>query len=104
MGSPVSPVTANIYIQYYEEMALCPECTIPSPWWKTYVNNVVNVVKKGVETLFNHLNSVDHQIRFTMEAPHNDGIISFLDTKCSPSSYYTIHTSVFRKLIHTYCH
>ena len=31
-----------------------------------------------------------------MEVPGNDGSISFLHTKCSPNSDYTVHISVYR--------
>ena len=39
-----------------------------------------------------------------MEIPENDSSISFLDTKCSPNSDHTIHTSVYRKPTHTDCY
>ena len=31
MGSYVSPVITNIYMEYFEEMALGPQCPIPTP-------------------------------------------------------------------------
>ena len=31
MGSEVSPVIANIYMEYFEELALGPQCPIPMP-------------------------------------------------------------------------
>ena len=39
MGSPVSPVIANIYMEYFEELTLGPQCPIPTPWWKRYVDD-----------------------------------------------------------------
>ena len=30
MGSPCSPVVANIYMEYFEELALGPEVPVPS--------------------------------------------------------------------------
>ena len=42
MGLPVSLVIVNIYA---EDLALGPECPIPSPWWKRYVDDVINIVK-----------------------------------------------------------
>ena len=55
--SPVYPVIPYIYMEYYEELALCLQC--PTPWWKIYVDDVISVVKKEqIDTLFNHLNSV----------------------------------------------
>ena len=57
MGSPLSPVIVNIYMEYFEEMALGLPCPIPTPWWKRYVDGVISMVKKDkVSTLFNHLN------------------------------------------------
>ena len=70
MVSPVSPVIANIYMEYFEEMALGHQCPIPTPWWKRYVDDVIGIVKKEqVDTLFTNLNLVDPQIKFMMEAP-----------------------------------
>ena len=46
MGSPVAPVIVNIYMEYYEEMALGPQCPIPTPWWKRYVDDVTCIIKK----------------------------------------------------------
>ena len=34
MGSSVSPVIANICMEYFEELALGPQCPIPTPWWE----------------------------------------------------------------------
>ena len=38
MYTPVSPVIGNIYMGYFEELALGPECPIATPWWKRYVD------------------------------------------------------------------
>ena len=66
---------------------------------------VISIVKKDkVDTLINHLNSVDPHIKFTMETPANDGSIPFLDTKCSPNPDSTLSTSVFRTPTHTNCY
>ena len=104
MGSPVCPVIANIYMEYFEEMTLGPQCPMPTPLWKRYLDYVISIVKKGkVNTLFYHLNSVDPHTKFTMKTSGNNGSIPFLDTKCSPNADSTISTSVFRKLTHTNC-
>ena len=98
----ISAVIANIYMEALEEIAQGPQFLMPTPWWKRYVVNIISIVKKEkVGTLYIHLNSVDLCIKFTMEAPGNDGSISFLDTKCSSKSSHTIHTSVYRKPTNT---
>ena len=102
MGYPVSPVIANIYMEYLEKLALCPKCVIHTHWLKRNVDVVISIVKKEqVDTPFNHLNSVDPHIKFTMEASGIDGSISLLNTKCSPNSDHTIHTSIERKPTNT---
>ena len=102
MGSSASPVIASIYMEYFKEMALGPQCPIPKPSWKRYVDDVINIVKKDkVDTPLNHLNSVDPHIKFTMEPPANDGSFPFQDIKCSANPESTISTSVFRKPTHT---
>ena len=83
-------------MEHFEEMALGPQCPIPTTWWKRYVDNVISLVKKEqVDTLLNHLNSVDPHIKLIMEAPGSDGSISFLNTKCCPNSDSTILTCVY---------
>ena len=51
-------------------------------------------------TLLNHLNSIDPNIKFTIEPPNEQGAIPFLDTFPRPSGNQII-TSVYRKPTHT---
>ena len=98
LGSPVSPVMANICMEYFEESVLGHLCTIPTPWWKRYVDDVICSVKKDqVEIPFNHINQMNAHIKFMVKSPDSEGSIPFLDTKCSPNSNNTIHTTVYRK-------
>ena len=100
--SPVSPVIANIYMEYFEELALGPKCPIPTPWWKRYVDVVICITKNDqVDILLNHINQLDDHIRFSVESLDNEGSIPFLDTKCTPNSNNTIHSTMYRKPTHT---
>ena len=56
-------------------------------------------MKNQVDTFFNHLNSVDPHIKFTMESPFTDD--PYLDTMCLPNKDHSIQTSVYRKPTHT---
>ena len=95
MGSPVSLVIANIYMEYFEELALGSECPIPTPWWKRYVDDVICITKKDqVDILFYHINNMEEHINFTVECPDNEGSIPFFDTKCTPNLNHTVHTPV----------
>ena len=46
MGSPCSPVVANIYMEYFENLALGPELPVPVKDWKRYVH-VFSIIPKG---------------------------------------------------------
>ena len=61
----------------------------------------MTTVKKGTgDSLPNHLNSIDPNIKFTEEPPNFQGAIPFLDTFPRPSGNEII-TSVHRKPTHT---
>ena len=56
-GSQVSSVIANIYMEEFEESALEPLCSIPTPQWKRYVDDIICIVNKDqVDILFSNLN------------------------------------------------
>ena len=62
-----------------------PECPIHTPWWKRYMEDVINIVKKEqVDTLFNYLHSNRSLHHIHKAAPRSDGIIPFSDAKYSP--------------------
>ena len=103
MGSPCSPVVANIYMEYFEKRALGPELPVSFTinTWLRYVDDVLTIVKKGTHDSFlNYLNSIDPNIKFTIEPPNEQGAIPFLDTFPRPSGNKII-TSVYRKPTHT---
>ena len=89
-------------MEYCEEMELGPQCPIPTPWWKRYLDDVICITQKDqVDILFNHINNMNDHIKFTMECSDNKGSIPFLDTKCTPNPNHTIHTTVYNKPTHT---
>ena len=101
MGSPCSPVVANIYLEYFEDMALCPEVPIPIKEWKRYVDDVFSIIPKGQrENMLKYLKSIDPHIKFTVEQPNEEGAIPFLDTLPKPKCE-EISVSVYRKPTHT---
>ena len=81
MGSPCSPVVANIYMEYFEELALGPEIHVPIKEWKRYVDDVFSIIPKGKrDILLNYLNSIVPHIKFTVEQPSMEEATPFLDT------------------------
>ena len=104
MGSPCSPVVANIYMEYFENKALGPELPISFTinTWLRYVDDVLTIIKKGTSnSLLAHLNSIDPNIKFTIESPNEQGAIPFLDTFPRPSGNNIITTVLYRKPTHT---
>ena len=100
MGSPVSAIIADLYMEAFEEQALA---TAPEPprIWKRYVDDTFTITKKNnVDNFFNHLNQQHPSIHFTMETENNNKI-AFLDTLVTREPDGKLHTSVYRKPTHT---
>ena len=69
MGSPVSPVIANIYMEYFESLVIPSSLTL-TKWWFRYVDNVQSATwNDQINKPQEHLNSVDPHIKFTIELP-----------------------------------
>ena len=45
MGSPVSPVLANLYMEAFEDKALSTAVN-PPRWWKRFVDDTFVILKK----------------------------------------------------------
>ena len=104
MGSPVSPIAANIFMEALEQQAIATapmECK-PKLWLR-YVDDVLEVVhKECVDELTDHLNQIDKSgsIKFTYEK-ETDGKIPFLDTLIVKKEDGTVKLLVYRKPTHT---
>ena len=101
MGSPVSPIVANLYMEYLEQKALS---TAPNPpkFWGRYVDDTFVIHKEANKQSFlQHINSVDPAIRFTVEDNKEDGSIPFLDTIVKPEVDGSLSITVYRKPTHT---
>ena len=100
MGSPVSPIVANLYMVYLEQKALS---TAPHPprFWHRYVDDTFVIHKEANNQGFlQHINSVDPAIRFTVEDNKEDGSIPFLDTIVKQQADGTLSITVYRKPTH----
>ena len=100
MGSPVSPVVANIYMEMFEELAL-RTATYPPRIWTHYVDDTFLVITKTVvEKFLNHLNSLRPTITFTVEQKV-EGKLPFLDTVLHCKNDGSLDISIYRKPTHT---
>ena len=101
MGSPLSPVIANIYMEAFEEEALDKASKRPSMWIR-YVDDTFVIWphgRKELQTFHNHLNNLRDSIKFTMEEEEN-GSIPFLDVLVTRNNNH-MTTSIHRKKTHT---
>ena len=100
MGSPVSAVIANLYMEEFEERAIAT-ATYKPKIWKRYVDDTFTFLGKDyVDGFLQQLNSQQPTICFTMEI-EKDNTIPFLDTSVSRDSNGLLTTTVYRKPTHT---
>ena len=84
MGSQVSPIVANIYMEALEDRAI-NTALHPPKIWKRYVDDAFVIQQESQkEEFFHHINQVDTSIKFTMEEAGPDGFIPFLDLLITP--------------------
>ena len=99
MGSPVSPIVANLCMEVIEELAISTS-SVPPKVWKRYVDDSFVIIKKdAVSSFHNTLNASDPKISFTIEL-ENNGQIAFLDTLVSRRNGVVV-IDVYRKPTHT---
>ena len=101
MGSPLSPIVANIFMENFETKAL-ERAPHPPSLWKRFVDDTFVILEtEHKEEFFNHINSIEEKIKFTAENTKADGSIPFLDTLVTPKSEGSLSTTVYRKPTHT---
>ena len=99
MGSCISPIVANIFMEHIEKAALTTFHTLPKLWLR-YVDDTFCILKKEHMTEFyQHINSVCHHIQFTMEE-EQDLSLPFLDVLIIRHDK-TLRSQVYRKPAHT---
>jgi len=80
MGSPLSPVIANFYMEDFEMKAIEKATNKPDCWYR-YVDDTFVIWSHGKEKLMDflkHLNGIHNNIQFTMEI-EREGHLPFLD-------------------------
>ena len=97
MGSPVSPIIANLYMEYLEQYTLSTAPKPPRFWCRFVDDSFVIHMEVNKQGFLQHINSVDPAIRFTVEDSKEGGSIPFLDTIVIPEADGTLFITVYRK-------
>ena len=101
MGSPVSLIVTNLYMEYLEQKALSTAPHLPRFWHRFCDDTFVNHKEVNKQSFFLHINSVDPAIQFTVENNKEGGSIPFLDAIVKPEADGTLSITVYRKPTHT---
>ena len=84
MGSPVSPIVANLYMAFFKDNGLRTSQTL-SRLWKRYVEDTSIIQHKEHKRNFlQYINSIDSAIKFTVEDTRPHDSMPFLDTLVIP--------------------
>ena len=101
MGSPISPIVANLFMEEFEVRAI-QTAKNPPKMWKRYVDDTCVILSSAnKEEFLHHINRIDPRIQFTSEESKPDGSIPFLDCLVTPQAEGSIMTTVYRKPTHT---
>ena len=103
MGSPLSPILANLYMEYFESTLLpqIPEHLRPSVWLR-YVDDVFSIYPHSEESFqefLRQLNGLAPTIRFTTEIEQN-GVLPYLDVNVHKDNG-RFRFSIYRKPTHS---
>ena len=95
MGSHVSPVLANLYMEIFEDRALSTAVNPPDGGERCVDDTFVILKQDKKEEFLQHINSVDPAIQFTTEEQKQDGLLPFLDILVTPQDFETLTTRVY---------
>ena len=105
MGSPLSPIVANLFMEKFEKKSL-DTYPLKLKLWKRYVDDTNVIWPHGEQELSRFLEHLNHQlvdIKFTMEVEENE-TISFLDVLIYKRMDGSLGHKEFRKKTHTECY
>ena len=101
MGSPISPIVANLCMEEFETKAISSS-PHPPYLWRRFVDDTFTIIKSSEKERFlEYLNTMDPNIQFTSEESREDGSMFFLDILITPKEDGSLSTTVYRKPTHT---
>ena len=97
MGSSVSLIVVNIYMECFRDKALRTAQNLPKLWKKFLDETFVVQYTEDKEKFLQYINNIDSAIKFTVEHTRADGSVMYLDTLLTPEHNRTLSTSIYRK-------
>ena len=102
MGSPVSPIVANLYMEEVEHRATASfPGAVPSHWFRYVDDTWVKIQTRELEAFSAQLNKTDKYVKFTREDVKENGL-AFLDCAVKMEEDRNLSISVYRKPTHTH--
>ena len=101
MGSPVSPIVANLYMEHFERKAHRSAINTPQVCYRFVDDTWVIQQQAHKQAFLEHINSIDPAIKFTVEGTQENGAIPFLDTLITQLADNSLSFTVYHKPTHT---
>ncbi|XP_070550931.1 uncharacterized protein [Ptychodera flava] len=87
-------------MEYFEDRAISTAPYPPSLWLRYVDDTFVNTEETAVDSLTQHINSIDPHIQFTIE-PESDHKLPFLDLCINVNDDTSTKITIYRKPTHT---
>ena len=100
MGTLVSPIVANWYVEHFERETLQSASNPPGIGLSLWMTLVIQQQARK-QAFLDHINRIDPAIKFTVEGNQGNGAIPFLDTLLTPESDNSLSITVHHKPTHT---
>ncbi len=101
MGSPLSPVVANIFMESFENIDITT-FRRPPKIWKRYVDDNFVILSKYVACSFlAHINNINEAIQLTVENKNENGELPFLECLIKRNPDGPLDTTLYRRPTNT---